>query len=241
MKQLVEERISPRPGPPLPAGIRTTTAPVLAAHRKVDESGPRLRHQQHVHVFREGDQADRIYQILDGAVMLYKLLPDGRRQIVELLGPGDVFGLSATPVYDCSAETLVAGSVAIYERTALESSPQLVNAISHHMRSQIAALHEHTVLLGRKSALERVATFLMRWIPNRGDYGCKGAANGVKDRAVIRLRMTRQEIADYLGLTIETVSRAFSELRRRGIVSIEKIDEVQVNDVCAMCHMTGAH
>ncbi len=239
MKQLVEERISPRPGPRLPAGIRTTTAPVLTAHRKV-EDGPRLRHQQHVHIFREGDPADRAYQIIDGAVMLYKLLPDGRRQIVELLGPGDVFGLSATPVYDCSAETLVAGSVAIHERAALESSPQLVNAISQRMRSQIAALHEHTVLLGRKSALERVATFLMRWIPDRGGYGCKGAANG-KDRAVIRLRMTRQEIADYLGLTIETVSRAFSELRRRGIVSIEKIDEVQVNDVCGMCRMTGAH
>lgn len=241
MKQLVEERISPRPGPHVPAGIRTAAAPVPATQRKIDDNGLRLRHQQHVHIFREGDEADRVYQILDGAVMLYKLLPDGRRQIVELLGPGDVFGLSATPVYDCSAETLVAGSVAVHERAAVESSPQLMNTISRRMRSQIAALHEHAVLLGRKSALERVATFLMRWIPDRGGYGCKGAANGAKDRAVIRLRMTRQEIADYLGLTIETVSRAFSELRRRGVVSIEKIDEVQVNDVCGMCRMTGAH
>ncbi len=240
MKQLVEERISPRPGAHFPLGARAeVSAPPTP--RRLEDHGTRLRHQQHVHIFREGDKADRVYQILDGAIMLYKLLPDGRRQIVELLGPGDVLGLSATPVYDCSAETLVAGSVAVHERAAIEASPQLMTAISQCMRSQISALHEHTVLLGRKSAIERVATFLMRSIPNRGGYGCKGAANSPKDRAVVRLRMTRQEIADYLGLTIETVSRAFSELRRRGVVSIEKVDEVQINDVCGMCRITGAH
>lgn len=240
MKQLVDERISPRSGSRFEHDIRSVP-PVRSLPGKASEHGTRLRHAQHIHVFREGDPADRVFQIIDGAVMLYKLLPDGRRQVVELLGPGDVFGFSATPVYNCSAETLVAGSLTVHERAAVESSPQLLSEISQCMRTQICALHEHTVLLGRKSAIERVATFLMRWIPDRGGYGCKGAGGPGKDRAVVRLRMTRQEIADYLGLTIETVSRAFSELRRRGIVTIEKLDEVQINNVCDMCRMTGTH
>lgn len=240
MKQLIEDRISPRPGPKT-APVRIVPGAWTSARRPEDAS-QKLRHSQHTHLFREGDPADRVFQVVDGAVMLYKLLPDGRRQVVELLGPGDVFGFGAAPVHTCSAETLVAGTVTVFDRGTVESSPELLSTISQRIRAQICALHEHAVLLGRKSAQERVATFLLRCVPDRGGYDCKGPAGARdKDRAVIRLRMTRQEIADYLGLTIETVSRAFSELRRRGIVTIEKLDEVQINDVCGVCRLSGAH
>ncbi|MEZ5891290.1 MAG: helix-turn-helix domain-containing protein [Xanthobacteraceae bacterium] len=209
-------------------------------HRDEEPVGQRQRVGQHGHIFREGDRADRIYQVVDGAVMLYKLLPDGRRQVVELLSADDVFGLTALPIYDCSAETLVASNVIAYDRASVEHSQELLRRLSAHVHAQLCALHEHAVLLGRKSALERVATFVMHCVPGRGGFACAGPRAG-GDSAVVRLGMTRQEIADYLGLTLETVSRAFSELRRRGIIAIDKQEEVRVHDVCRMCQLTGAH
>jgi len=210
------------------------------SHREEEPVGQRHRVGQHGHIFREGDRADRIYQVVDGAVMLYKLLPDGRRQVVELLSAGDVFGLTALPIFDCSAETLVASNVIAYDRASVEQSPVLLRRLSAHVHAQLCALHEHAVLLGRKSALERVATFVMHCVPGRGGFDCAGPRRG-GDSAIVRLGMTRQEIADYLGLTLETVSRAFSELRRRGIIAIDKQEEVRVHDVCRMCQLTGAH
>jgi CRP-like cAMP-binding protein len=205
-----------------------------------EEEGHRQRFGEHVHLFRQGDDATRIYELIDGEVMLYKLLPDGRRQVVELIGPGDIFGVSAIPIYECSAETLMAGRAVVYDRAVVERSPDLFRLLSARLQVQFCAMHEHAVLLGRKSALERVASFVMKCVPGRGGYGCPGPRGG--DNSInVRLGMTRQEIADYLGLTIETVSRAFSELRRRGIVTIDRQEQVLVNDICRICKLTGAH
>jgi CRP/FNR family transcriptional regulator len=205
-----------------------------------EEEGYRQRFAEHVHLFRQGDDAVRIYELIDGEVMLYKLLPDGRRQVVELIGPGNVFGFSAIPIYECSAETLMAGHAVVHDRALVERSPELFRLLSARLQMQFCAMHEHAVLLGRKSALERVASFIMKCVPGRGGYGCPGPRGG--DNSInVRLGMTRQEIADYLGLTIETVSRAFSELRRRGIVTIDRQEQVLVNDICRICKLTGAH
>ena len=231
------------PPPPAPHGTAAppfaTRAPAVTRLRPPEE-GHRQRFAQHVHLFRESDAATRIYELVDGAVMLYKLLPDGRRQVVELIGPGDVFGISAIPVYECSAETLVAGQAIVHDRAVVERSPELFRRLSALLQAQFCAMHEHAVLLGRKTALERVATFVMQCVPGRGGYGCPGPDGG--DNSInVRLGMTRQEIADYLGLTIETVSRAFSELRRRGVVAIDRQEQVYVNDICRICKLTGAH
>ena len=205
-----------------------------------EEEGHRRRFGAHVHVFRQGDNATRIYELVDGEVMLYKLLPDGRRQVVELIGPGDVFGVSAIPVYECSAETLIAGAVIVHDRSVVEHSPELFRFLSARLQAQFCAMHEHAVLLGRKSALERVASFVMKAVPGRGGYGCCPGPHADGNSINVRIGMTRQEIADYLGLTIETVSRAFSELRRRGLVTIDRHDQVLVNDICGICKLTGA-
>lgn len=191
-------------------------------------------------IFLEGAEAESIFQIVDGAVMLYKLLPDGRRQVVELLGPGDVFGFSPLPVRDCSAETLLATHCVALDRGLVERSPALMRQVSARLYSQLCALHEHVMLLGRKSAMERMTSFLMRCVPGRGRHGCPGPRDG-EDHADIRLTMTRQEIADYLGLTIETVSRSLTKLKRRGVVSIGKLDEIYIDDVCRLCRLTGTH
>ena len=197
-----------------------------------------LRLPEHEIVFREGDPADRLYEVCDGAVMLYKLLPDGRRQVVEVLGPGDLFGMTAGEAQDCDAETLVASGVRVIDRREAETSDGGQRYIARCLRDRLADLRDHAVLLGRKSAFERVATFLVRMVPRRGRDGCVGrSADG--DAATVRLAMTRQEIADYLGLTIETVSRVISDMRRRGVVVAERQDRLKIPDVCALCRLSG--
>jgi CRP-like cAMP-binding protein len=207
----------------------------------VDRTGRTVEHDTRETIFDEGDRARSIYLILEGAVMLSKLLPDGRRQIIELLGPGDVFGMTMTGTHDVNAETLRPTRVVAYDRKAVDASPALQIMIAERMKTQICALHDHAVLLGRKSARERVATFLMRLIPGRGGMGCIGASRGRQDCATVAVPLTRQEIADYLGLTLETVSRAFSQLKREGMLSYGKHDEVTIANVCGLCHLTGSH
>jgi CRP/FNR family transcriptional regulator len=239
MKQLIEERIAPWPGL-----CAVLTAP---PRERADASSPgeraegqKLRFAPHSLVYLEGDPADRVFQVVSGVLMLYKLLADGRRQVVELLGAGDMFGYSLDEAYDCSAETLVPCSLVAYDRSAFERSPALLRTLNRCTQAQMGALREHAMLLGRKSALERVATFLLRCVPNRVGHACVGP-HAMGECADIHLTMTRQEIADYLGLTIETVSRAFSELRRRGILVTDKPEEVRITDVCRVCRLTGAH
>ena len=192
-------------------------------------------------IFQEGDAADSIFQVEDGMVMLYQLLPDGRRQVVEFLKPGDVFGLSAAPACDCSAETLVATSCTAYDRSAVEHSAALTKKLGAAAFQQVCGLHEHVMLLGRKSASERMASFIMRLIPSRGRGRCPGPPPQGDDSARVPLPMTRLEIADFLGLTIETVSRVLSRLKRRGILSIQHLDEVDVCDICRLCRLSGTH
>ena len=115
-------------------------------------------------VFFEGDPANNIYEVADGSVMLYKLLPDGRRQVVEILGPGDLFGVPAGEVYDTSAETLTETLVHMISRKDAEGSDEIQQHMKKCLISQVQNLHDHAVLLGRKSAHERVASFLMRFV-----------------------------------------------------------------------------
>ena len=200
-----------------------------------------FRYAQHEVIFFEGDIADRVFEIVEGAVMLYKLLPDGRRQVVEMLGPESLFGMPAHGIYDCAAETLVPTVVRTARRRDVEEENGLQRHITRCLLSQMETLHDHAVLLGRKSALERVATFLMRYVPSRGGLGCMGPASTDSDEETVRLTMTRQEIADYLGLTIETVSRVISDMKRRGLIQVERTDQIRMMNVCGICHLTGAH
>ena len=170
-------------------------------------------------------------------MILFKLMPDGRRQIIEVLGVGDVFGLAPNSISDVGAEALTPARIAVHDRRAVINDVELRDRLFARLRAQMCALHDHTLLLGRKSANERVATFIMRLVPDRGGAGCVGPSAGP---AQIGLAMTRQEIADYLGLTIETVSRAFSSLRRTGVITYSKQDEIAVPDVCRLCRLSGS-
>lgn len=189
----------------------------------------------------EGDVASNVYEVSEGSVILFKLLPDGRRQIIEVLGAGDVFGLTPTGIADVAAEALTAVRLLVYDQRAIEREEGLRDRLFARLRAQMCALHDHALLLGRKSAQERVATFIMRLVPGRGGVACPGPGKAGPDSRRVGLAMTRQEIADYLGLTIETVSRAFSALRRDGVIAYDRQDEVAIPNVCRLCRLTGAH
>jgi CRP-like cAMP-binding protein len=233
------DRLPPKHDARWTLGISRDRASLDAA----DRGGRSLDLETRGSLFDEGDTARNVYLILEGAVMLSKLLPDGRRQIIELLGPGDVCGLTTTGIHDVNAETLRPTRVLVYDRQAVEANMGLQLMIVERMKSQICALHDHAVLLGRKSAQERVATFLMRLIPGRGGMGCigPGARDGRADKVTVTVPLTRQEIADYLGLTLETVSRAFSQLKREGLLDYGRQDDVTISNVCRLCHITGSH
>jgi len=187
----------------------------------------RLRFKSHELIFMEGDPAHQFYEVVEGAVMLYKILPDGRRQVVELLAPGDLFGFTEGDQHGCSAESLVPCRISVVARETVERSADMQGRIFRHTQAQLRVLHDHAVLLGRKSAMERVASFIERL-----------ALAGDNDR--VMLPMTRQEIADFLGLTIETVSRSFSELRRRGLLSCERQDVIRIPNLDKISQLTGA-
>lgn len=216
--------------------LRFSGAPVA----EKPEKGKVFSYHHRALILDEGDAASSVYEVLEGGVILFKLLPDGRRQIIEVLGVGDVFGLSATDVSDVAAEALTAVRVVVYDKRTIDTEAPLRDRLFARLRQQMCALHDHALLLGRKSAQERVATFIMRLVPNRGGFACAGPVKG-EGATRVDLAMTRQEIADYLGLTIETVSRAFSSLRRDGVIAYDKQDSVEIANVCRLCHLTGSH
>ena len=155
-------------------GPRTFDAADLRNRACAEGSSPNAGREVHFGprtlIFVEGDDAESVFRVVDGLVMLYKLLPDGRRQVVELLGKGDVFGFSRFPVRDCSAETLMATNCVVFDRSYVERSPALAREWNARLYAQLCALHEHVMLLGRKSAMERVASFLIRCVPGRGEH-----------------------------------------------------------------------
>jgi CRP-like cAMP-binding protein len=188
-------------------------------------------------VIDEGEHARAIYLIIEGAVLLSKLLQDGRRQIIEFLGPGEIFGVTDTLSHDVCVETLRPTLLMSYDRIRVEESSALQRLITERMISQICHLHDHAILLGRKSAKERVATFLVRLLPYGAEDECLWPKTDCACQVFVPV--TRHEIADYLGLTLETVSRLFSELKRDGYLTYKRSNEITINDVRRLEHLAG--
>ena len=192
----------------------------------------------HATVLSEGEPARTLFRIIDGKIMLSKLLPDGRRQICEILGPDEVFGLTPTSRYHSSAEALTPVRVMGYDRSVVDRSLPLKLVLVEQLKTQVCALHDHALLLGRKSAVERVASFIFDLVPTdaRQPNAYQPTGSGLA-----RVPMTRLEIADYLGLTLETVSRAFSQLKRDGVLSYDRHDSVMQVNIRRLKPLTGTY
>ncbi len=169
------------------------------------------RYRRGTEVFGEGEPADYLYQVSSGAVRTYKLLADGRRQINAFHLPGDIFGVENGEAHRFTAEAIVETTVrftrgqSLFERGGDNVVPA-VNNVLKLVRRSLQHAESHMLLLGRKTALEKVAAFLV-------EMDGRLTAAGV-----MILPMSRRDIADYLGLTLETVSRELSILKGEGVL-----------------------
>jgi CRP/FNR family transcriptional regulator len=173
---------------------------------------------------REGDAAEHVFNITEGMVMLYRLLADGRRQVLGFLLKGDFLGLTAGAAYDIGVSALTPVRVCRFPRPAfrrlLLETPQLEEELLSRASDELLAARAHLTLLGRKTAIERVTSFLLHLADRQVRLG------GSPD--LIELPMTRTDIADYLGLTPETVSRSLSMLKRLKAIQTIGTDAVRL-------------
>jgi CRP-like cAMP-binding protein len=176
-------------------------------------------------IFSDGDDASYSYRIVSGTVRLCKLMPDGRRQIAEFAAPGDFFGFDRRAAYSLTAEALTDVVAIRYARLRLDrlgaERSEIQRSLMDVLSRDLWSAQNHLVMLGRQTAKERVVSFLLA-LAERSD---------ARDGAVLNVPMTRQDIADYLGLTIETVCRAISELKRARLISIPSRTQIVVRDL----------
>src|SRR6188508_1458988 len=161
-------------------------------------------------IYGEGEPSEYVYQVVRGSVRTYKLLNDGRRQIGAFHLPGDVFGLDSGSTHRLTAEAIADTIVRLVKRRSLDAAAGSNIQVAHHLWTMTAGdlrhAEDHMLLLGRKTAIEKVATFLLEMDRRLAKTG------------MMALPMCRRDIGDYLGLTLETVSRALSQLNDQGIL-----------------------
>lgn len=188
------------------------------------------------HLMTEGDRTDYFFDLMDGTVALARNGRDGRRQILSFLGARQFLGASSTERYPNLATALTPVTAISYPRSALEkaleSSPIFASEFRKVLTRILESAHDHVFTIGQRSAVERVASFLLYLRANQARFSPSGPREKSEH---IDLPMTRLDIADFLGLTIETVSRAFSSLKKSGTISftdshsceILKIDRIR--------------
>jgi CRP/FNR family transcriptional regulator, anaerobic regulatory protein len=178
--------------------------------------------EPHCSIFNEADPAEYVYNITAGTVKVYNLLGDGRRQITGFLFAGDFLGLTHNDAYAYSAEALVPTRLCRYPRRRLEALlveiPHLEQRLLAMASHELAAAQDQMMPLGRKSARERVVSFILMLSNSATQHG--------RPSDPVFLPMSRSDIADYLGLTTETVSRTFTLLKKQEL--IELLDEKRV-------------
>jgi CRP/FNR family nitrogen fixation transcriptional regulator len=206
-------RTGPNPtSPPSILGrLNTAQARILASE---------FNYRKGTEIYGEKEPADYVYQVTAGAVRSYKLLSDGRRQIGAFHLVGDVFGLENGNCHRFTAEAIVDTSVRLIKRSSLERVAEVDVGITHDLlymtTDNLQHAEDHMLLLGRKTSLERVVAFLL-------EMDRRLTAAGV-----LALPMCRRDIADYLGLTLETVSRALSKLHEDGILGFLGTNQRQI-------------
>lgn len=178
-------------------------------------------------VFHEGDPAKRVFMVTHGALKLYTILADGRRQITGFMFPGDFLGISVDEEYAFTVEALEETELWWFSREAFDrfisEHPMVERELYRLAAHELAEAQRQMVLLGRKAAVERLASFFLSLL-ERAER-----ASGEPERA-FDLPMSRIDIADYLGLTKETVSRMLAHLRSRGLIRLKTQNHVEVLD-----------
>lgn len=193
----------PRPSTLVDFGLASSSSPTVWSSE--------ITYRRGTEICGEKEPAEYVYRVKEGAVRSYKLLSDGRRQIGAFHLTGDIFGSTSEICHRFTAEAVTDATLWLVRRQSLEERSRTDGSLARELLSMttrnLQHAEDHMLLLGRKDALEKVATFLI-------EMDERLAAAGV-----MTLPMSRHDIADYLGLTLETVSRALSRLRRSGVLS----------------------
>ena len=186
-------------------------------------------------IISEGDEAGALFNVTGGVVKLYKLLPDGRRQITGFLYPGDFIGLAVNDRYGYTAEAVDQVRLCRFPRAAIErllhELPHMRERLFTMASNELAAAQDQMLLLGRKTAHERIASLLLLLQT--------GAKRRGQPTNPIHLPMTRGDIADFLGLTTETVSRTISVMKRAGEIVLRDTDMIEVLDPAGLNGVAG--
>ncbi len=195
--------------------------------------GQTVRYNRDETIFSDGDDALYSYKVVSGTVRLCKLMSDGRRQIAEFLQAGDFFGFECRDTHSLTAEALEDVVVIRFHRSRLDRLGEERRDVQRRLMALISrdlwAAQNHLLLLGRQTAKERVASFLLSL----------AARTNAKSGDTLDIPMCRQDIADYLGLTIETVCRAISELKRGRLIAVPNRMQIVVHNVPALREIAG--
>ena len=242
MQRLADTQGSPRTSlPPAQVAARTPTLEgldgrpwQLAVLDALRPHGTVARMRRGRQIFREGAPAAHWYWLASGAVQVCSFAEDGRRHVAELVLPGDFFGLEAREAHCATAEAARDAVVVAFPRARAEAlidaDPRLARAFREIACGRLREAQARLLRLGRTSALERVASFLLEMAAR-----CRTGA----DQSV-ELPVTRDDIADYLGLNSETVSRTLTELRRRGAIALPARRSIRLGDRAALAEVQEA-
>jgi CRP/FNR family transcriptional regulator len=174
-------------------------------------------------LFSEGDEAENVYEVVQGTLRLYKLLSDGRRQITGFLSAGHLLGLAHEECYLYTAEAITEVTLCRYPRARfnhmVDDVPGFARRLLTVTSNELCAAQDQMLLLGRKSAVEKVASFILTMAERLGN-----------ERSEVQIPMTRTDIADYLGLTVETVSRTLTKLKQEGIIALPSVYCIELRD-----------
>jgi CRP/FNR family nitrogen fixation transcriptional regulator len=188
----------------------------------VDTAGVRMHYDRDEEIFGDGEPSRNVYRVVSGAVRTYRVLSDGRRQIVEFHLAGDVFGLDGDQHHHLSAEAVGEVTLQVIRRSVfLSDRTDGSSSVVEALLKKCQRAEDHMLLLGRHTACERVAAFLL-------DFQRRTR------RAELELPMSRQDMADYLGLTIETVSRTMTQLAGSGMIDLVSCRRIVLRNVAAL-------
>jgi CRP/FNR family nitrogen fixation transcriptional regulator len=186
-------------------------------------SGASLHFNPDQEIYAEGDEATTFYKVVSGVIRTCKFLSDGRRQIDAFYGEGEVFGFETGREHRLSAEAVSDCVVVAYRRRGFDTlagrDDRVAGQLFSYVMRCLERSQDHSLLLGRRSASQKLAAFLLEMAARR------------PGGTVIELAMTRQDIADYLGLTIETVSRTLSLFERDGLITLTSARRVGLADM----------
>jgi CRP/FNR family nitrogen fixation transcriptional regulator len=204
---------------PMPALSNLSNDPEVQGLLTQSQPGVASFYPTDTMIYAQGDETGPLYLVEFGTVRVCQLTPDGRRQVTSFCYAGDVFGLEPGDEHEFYAESVDGAGIRVLRPANAAGFAQKVLSLALRRFARIQA---HLVLLGRMSANEKMARFLSDLMDHQNSED------------IIHLPMQRADIADYLGLTFETVSRALRVLKDRGIIRVATVDRIEVLDADAL-------